>query len=293
LQLTATAATWHLPVALSRSVVLPLNSNLDVFGGLTGGASSKNVYQIDPSTGISATVGTMAAAVHDAAGAVIGSDFYVFGGTSSTVSAAVQHFSFSNSSHLSGSVVANLPAKRDDLAAATVNGQVYLVGGYDGKAWVPAIVNTSDGTTFATAAQLNPPVRYPAVATLNNNLYVIGGELSPSQADATTIQQVNLASDTVTNLSPLSAGLSHAAAVTLNGVIYVLGGRSGGHAIDTISELNPTTGLLQTVGHLPAARSDMGVAMMGNTAYLLGGETDSGTQVNTVVQVRLVPPGSA
>jgi N-acetylneuraminic acid mutarotase len=258
----------------------------------TGTASSKNVYQIDPVTGIATTVGTMATPVHDAAGAVIGSNYYVLGGGAATESAAVQQFTFTNSAHLTGSVVTNLPAKRADSVAVTVNGQTYLVGGFDGKVWLPSVLATSDGMTFTSVAQLNPAVRYPAAAALNGKLYVIGGELSPKQADATTVQQIDLQSFAVTNLSPLPVGLSHAAAAVINGTIYVFGGRSGGHAIATISTLNPTTGQLQpTAVTLPAARSDMGVAVVGQTVYLVGGNADNGTSVNTVVSVRLVAHG--
>src|ERR1700727_521256 len=42
MQLVASVETWHLPVALSRSVVLPVNTDLGVFGGLTAiGTSGK------------------------------------------------------------------------------------------------------------------------------------------------------------------------------------------------------------------------------------------------------------
>ncbi len=295
-QLVVAATTWHLPIPLSRQAVLPVSTNLAIFGGSTTGATSKNVYQIDPVTGSTTTLGTMATPVHDAAGAVIGSNYYVFGGGGTTETAAVQQFTFTNSAHLTGSVITNLPAKRADSVAVTVNGQTFLVGGFDGKQWLPSVVATSDGMTFTTVAQLSPAVRYPAAVALNGKLYVIGGELSPNHADATAVQQIDLQSFAVTKLAPLPAGLSHAAAAVINGKIYVFGGRSGGHAIATISTLNPTTGELQPTGMtLPAARSDMGVAVVGpivgQTVYLVGGEDTNNKPVNTVVSVRLVPHG--
>jgi N-acetylneuraminic acid mutarotase len=213
----------------------------------------------------------------------------VFGGGTTTDTDDVQQYSFSSATHLTGAVVAHLPAKRADVPAVNVDGQIYLVGGFDGKAWVPSILGTADGMSFQTTAQLVPAVRFAAVATLNGMLYVIGGELAPNAADATAVQQINLQTGAVTALSPLAAGLSHASAVTLNNTIYVFGGRSGGHAIDTISELNPATGQLLAVGHLPAARSNMGVAVVGQTAYLLGGEDDTGKPTTSVVTVSLVP----
>jgi N-acetylneuraminic acid mutarotase len=296
LQLVVAAASWHLPVPLSRSVVLPVNTNIGVFGGLTTGATSvgvtsKNIYEIDPVTGIGTAIATMTAPVHDAAGAVIGSDYYVFGGGAASESASVQKYTFTNSNTLTGSLAASLPSKRADLTATSFNGQVYLAGGFDGKQWLPSLLATTDGATFTALAQLATPVRYPAAAALNGKLYLIGGELAPKSADATNVQQIDLQTGAVTSLSPLPVGLSHASAAVVNNTIYVFGGRSGGHAIDTISVLNPATGQLQSVGQLPAARSDMGVTVVGSTAYLLGGETDTGKQVNTAVTVRLVAPG--
>jgi hypothetical protein len=292
LQLTVAATTWHLPTTLARAVVLPINTNLGIFGGLAGTTSSKAIYQIDPTTGIETTIGTMAAAVHDASGAVITGNYFVFGGGGTTETAAVQQFSFSNSTHLTASVAGNLPAKRADSATASVNGQTYVVGGFDGKKWLGDVLATTDGVTFNVIAQLSTPVRYPAVAALNGKLYVIGGETSPNSADATTVQQVDLQTNAVTNLGPLPAGLSHASAAVLNGSIYVFGGRSGGHAITTVSLFNPTTGQLQPVATMPVARSDMGLAVVGQTAYLVGGEGDNAKPVNGVFAARLAPPGA-
>jgi N-acetylneuraminic acid mutarotase len=292
LQLSVTATTWHLPIPLSRSVVLPINTNLGVFGGLTGTTSSKAIYQIDPTTGIATNVGSMASAVHDSSGAVISGNYFVFGGGGTTETAAVQQFTFSNSAKLAASIAGTLPAKRADSASATFNGQYYLAGGFDGKKWLPDVIATTDGVTFNSIAQLPTPVRYPAVAALNGKLYIIGGETSPSSADATTVQQVDLQTMAVTTLSPLPAGLSHASAAVLNGAIYVFGGRSGGHAIATVSLFNTTTGQLQPVTQLPAARSDMGAAVVGQTVYLVGGEGDNAKPVTGVMAARLVTPGS-
>jgi N-acetylneuraminic acid mutarotase len=291
-QLVVAATSWSLPEALSRSVVLPVGTNVGIFGGLTaGGVSSRNVYQVDPTNGMSTTAGTMASPVHDAAGAVIAGSYFIFGGGGTTETAAVQKFTAAAPNHLTGSLAGNLPAKRADLTVATENGHTYLVGGYDGSKWLAPVLDTTDGGAFITVAQLNPAVRYPAVAALNGKLYVIGGELSPNEADANNVQVIDLKSFAVTQLGPLPEALSHAAAAVLDGTIYVFGGRSMGHAVDTISVFNTTTGQLNPVGHLPAARSDMGVGVVGQTVYLIGGEGDNGKPVSSVVTAHLSSAG--
>jgi hypothetical protein len=290
----AVLATWHLPVALSHEVVLPANNvNLGVFGGMTATGTSDKIYEIDPTTGTATAVGSLPVAVHSAGGAVIGSSYYVFGGGSTSETAAVQQFSFANTTTVTGSVIGNLPAKRAELSTVTVNNTVYLVGGFDGKAYLAGILSTSDGMSFTAGATLRPAVRYAAVAAANGMLYVIGGEVAPNAADSTAVQQVNLQSGTVTTLTPLPVGLSHAAAVVLNNTIYILGGRSGGHALATISQFNPATGQLTAVGTLPGgARSDMGVVVIGGTAYVVGGAGNNGQPLNTVVMINLSPGAS-
>ncbi len=290
-QLVVAATTWSLPEALSRSVVLPVNADVGVFGGLTTGATSGHVYQIDPTSGTATLMGTMPSPVHDSAGAVIVGGWFVFGGGAATETASVQHFTVSTPNHMTGSVVGDLPTKRADLVTVTANSHTYIVGGFDGNKWLPQVLDTTDGSAFNTVAQLAPPVRYPAAAAVNGKLYVIGGELSPNQADATAVQAIDLQTNAVTQLGPLPTALSHAAAATLNGTIYVFGGRTGGHSIDTISVLNTTTGQLQPVAHLPAARSDMGVGVVGQTVYLVGGEGDNGKPVTTVFTAHLATAG--
>jgi N-acetylneuraminic acid mutarotase len=287
-QLVVSAAPWQLPAALSREVVLPLGSGLALFGGLgTGNKTNANLIAVDPTNGKNVTLGLLPHPVHDAAGATIGTTLYVFGGGAATEAAFVQAFTFDQNNKSKPSTVGSLPAKRADLATASASGSVFLVGGFDGKVWLPGVLETSDGTTFTTIAQLSTPVRYPAAAALNGKLYVFGGEVSPSQADATTIQQIDLQSHAVTIVGQIAGGLSHAVATNLNGVVYVFGGRSGGHAVDTVSVFDPVSGQLQPVGHLPAPTSDMGIATLNQTVFLVGGENDAKKEVSTVFTARL------
>ena len=293
-QLTVAAATWHLSAPLSRVTVLPVNGNLAVFGGRTSAnTTSKSVIQIDPATGIGQEVAQLPTPVHDAAGAVIGGSYFIFGGGSTALSAAVQEFvPTAPANKLTGSVVAQLPSRRADMVAASATGQVLVVGGFDGTKWSAGILKTSDGTAFTTVAQLLTPVRYPAAAVLNGKVFVVGGEIAPNGSDSPAVQQIDMQTYAMTAVGQLPAGLSHAVAATVNGAIYVFGGRSGGHALDGISVLDPATGQLRLVGHLPTPTSDMGIAVIGQTVYLVGGEGDSGRPVATVFIARFGGAGT-
>jgi len=291
-QLTVAAAPWQLTTAVSRAVVLPLvvpgGTHIGLFGGLgPGSITSSAITDIDPATGKAVKVATLPKGVHDAAGAGIGSASFVFGGGAATESAGVQKLSIDAAGKATTSTAGTLPTKRADLVAVAAGGRVIVLGGFDGTHWLPSVLETTDGSTFTTIAQLTTPVRYPAVTVADNKIYVFGGELTGSQADATVVQAIDLETHAVTVAGQLPGGLSHASAATLNGVMYIFGGRSGGQAVDVVSAFDPRTGQLRTVGHLPAPTSDMGIATVGQTTYLVGGETSAGKQVNTVFSAKL------
>ena len=281
--------SWLLPTPLSRAVALADGSQIRLLGGLgPQGVTTPNVAQIDPATGQATPVGTLADPVHDAAGAVLGGRDFVFGGGATTVVSTVQALSSNASAGAASTRTGTLPAPRADLSSATVGGKAIIVGGYDGAAWSPDVLETSDGTTFQVLTKLPQPVRYAAVAAVGQRVYVIGGEL-PSGGDATTIQMIDLRTHTATVVGQLPLGLSHAGAAVIGGGLYLFGGRAGGHAVDTISKLDLSTYVPQFVARLPVAASDMALVTVGSTLYLLGGENDAGTPIASVAQASLGP----
>jgi hypothetical protein len=303
--LVISLASWRLSSPTSRAVALSVDGNIDVLGGLTGTGNTTTgaVVQLDPVIGRAESVGTLQVAVHDAAGAAIGSKYYVFGGGAATLTAASQSFSPDVAQGAPSTAVAGqLPSKRADLAAAIApNGTVYLAGGYDGTNFIPSVLSTRNGSTFATVGQLAVPVRYPAAAVLDNQLLVIGGDTGPSatssagQAATDDIQAVDLKTGQVSVAAHLPAPLSHASAATLNGSVYVFGGRSNGDVVDTVYKLTPgPAGITaSTDGSLPLPSSDMAVATLGQSAYLIGGEGQLGQPGQSVFVARMVTPAAA
>jgi hypothetical protein len=81
----------------------------------------------------------------------------------------------------------------------------------------------------------------------------------------------------------------------LDGSVYLFGGRSAGHALDTVYKLDPTIAAFSQAGSLPVPTSDMTVVLLGETAYLLGGEGQLAQPDQSVMVARLSsttsPPG--
>ena len=76
--------------------------------------------------------------------------------------------------------------------------------------------------------------------------------------------------------------LAGAAAVTIGGHVYVAGGdTTGGSTVGTIWAFDPPAGKLLAAGNLQSPVANAGLALVGHTAWLVGGES-GGTPVANV-----------
>ena len=307
LVLQVTPAPYQLPAPVTRAVALPDQRGILIAGGLDTAQTSINaVTQLDPVTGQTGQAGYLAVATHDAAGAMLNGRPVVFGGGAQASIADVQIGPAVQPGATSPAVAwtktGPLPGPRSDLTSAAIGGQAYLVGGYNGTGYNPDVLVTSDGRSFAVAARLAVPVRYPAVAALGSQLFVFGGQTPAGTTDA--IQRVDLATGKTAVTGHLPSALVYATAVTMDGQIYVAGGQtatatSGSGLARPSSALTTSTqvlsftpagarGQVRLVGQLPVPVASAAAAVWHGTGYLVGGESN-GRPVPTVTTLRLVP----
>ena len=284
---------WSLDTALSRQVVLAgTGPMLTVVGGLSASNSSLDrVFSLDTTSGQVSNLGTLAAGVHDAAGARLGSSDLLFGGGTPLTVADTERFAApSGPSPVTASSMGHLPQPRSDSSAVTIGSTAYIVGGYDGTRPDPQVLATTDGKRFSVVASLPVPVRYPAVAVLGDKIYVFGGEAitgagAGSPVDA--LQIVDPGARTATEIGHLPHPLMGAAAAVIAGHVYVAGGvgaatsGAGGADLADVWAFDPATGKLLRAGTLPSPVAFTGVAVVGSRAWLVGGER-SGSPVTSV-----------
>ncbi len=293
-RLVIALTSWRLPSPVSRAVVLAYGRRIVVLGGLASGdVSTDAIWRVDPTSGSATRLGQLTTAVHDAAGAAFGNRIDVFGGGSFSTVATVQ--SLVGHSTSSG---AALPTPRSDLAAATIGSRTYVLGGFDGTSLQRPILETTDGSHFRVAGELTESVRYPAVASLGADVYVVGGQLGTHESTATggqtsDIQRFDPATAHTAVIGHLPISLGHASAVVLGGELFVLGGRTGTTLSDAIWRVDPKTGHVTRIGTFSYPRSDAGTVTIGDKAYLVGGETTGPTApLDTVVELRLTQTSS-
>ena len=289
LKLRVETSPHRLPAPVSGEAVVPEAKGLLVIGGLDrSGASIDSVLRLDGESGSTSTAGTLSQPLHDAAAAALPGGVLVFGGGSTTTIADVERLVPGQA----GEVVGRLPVARSDLSAVTVGDRAYVLGGYDGRETVGAILQTSDGTKIKTIARLPVPVRYPAVVARGSKVYAFGGEES-SGADTTTIQMLDTTTGRVSVVGHLPGPLAHASAIELDGRIYVIGGRLDGSTTDQVLRFDPARGTAAPAGRLPSPVQNAAAGVVGGVGYLIGGLTPQEDPLSSIVTLRLMPGSPA
>ena len=287
LTLRVTRTAYHLPAGISREVVLARGQNLLIIGGITQQLTTTGtIIQLNPVTGQATRAGQLADPAHDAAGAVLGGRPYLFGGGDLAELAAVQALRHRGTAAVAG----QLPRPRSDISSVTLGSTAYLIGGYDGTSWIGTVLATTNGRAFSRVADLPVPVRYAAVAGDGMRIWVFG-VLTPA-GNSRVIQQVNLGTGKASVVGRMPAAMSAATAVTLQGRIFIAGGQvtKGGGAVAPSRKVlayDPVHHRVTTVGKLPVAVTNAAAAVVGGTAFLVGG-TNGSQQVTTVAELRLV-----
>lgn len=247
------------------------DGGLLVAGGLQpGDVSSDQVWHIDPGTGARTRLGTLADAVHDAAGGVLQGRPTVLGGGASSSLSVVQQ------GRARWRVTGHLPGPRSDLSATTQDNGLVVVGGYDGVHSPRTVLETGDGRQFHLVARLPHGVRYAGVAALNGQVWVLGGE--ENGRELREVYRVDPVTGRVTRVGRLPGPLGHEAVVAVGDRLLVLGGRpTTDTAADRMWWFNPFTGGWRRAGRLPYPVADAPAVTFGGATYLLGGETPSFT----------------
>jgi hypothetical protein len=307
-----TPAPYLLPAGIAGESVLASGRDLLIAGGITAatgagrpGGPSTEVTRLDPVTGRAAPDGRLAAPASGAAAAVIGGRAYLFGGGRSLFGGGRSLFGggrslFGPQGGLAALVqalapggraatVGRLPGARSGLAAATMGGTTYLAGGSTGPG--ATVLATRDGSAFQVVTRLPVAVRYPVVAAAGGQIWVLGGEARSGLTS--DIQEVSPATGRATVAGHLPEPLAAAAGFSLGGRIYLAGGetRLRGRLAPTATvwSFSPRGRTASPAGRLPVAGAGAAAAVIGGTAFLVGG-TDGQRPIPAVTELR---PASA
>ncbi len=285
---TAAVAGFRLPATLSRAVAFAVpGGRMLVAAGLHDGERSTGaVLDIDPQGSTVLVAGRLPTAVHDAAGATLASAPTVFGGGAASEVGAIQQV---DATGRTARGVGALPVPTSDAVAVSTERGVVLAGGYDGTRTLAQVLLLSAPGSVRTLSPLPVPVRYPAIAAVgpgnDQRVLLFGGESGGVATDA--VQEIDPGSGAARVVGHLPARRTQAMAVALGGTIFIAGGAaagtSGAQVFSDVLRYDPRAHSFSPAGTLPYATSDAAVAVVGQRAYLVGGETPARTDKTIVL----------
>lgn len=264
-----------LPSPLQDAAAVSLaDGTLALLGGLDGNDTSTAGVLVFDGSRVSVR-SQLPLPQHDAQGALLGNDAYVFGGGQVSSYDHVLRFDPADGSV---SRAGALPRATSDAAVASIGGTAYVVGGYDGARALDTIVAWRPGSPARIVARLPLSLRYAAVAAVAGQLVIAGG--THGEAAEREILRFDPASGLVTAIGRLPNPLTHAPAVALGGRVYVIGGRgpASGSQTREILAIDPASGAVTRVGRLPEALSDAAAAVLGGRMVLAGGQSAARTE---------------
>ena len=183
-------------------------------------------------------------------------------------------------------VLAPMPASRQEVAVAALDGRVFVIGGFSGSADPVATVNVYDPATnqWETRAPLPAPTHHAAAAVAAGKLYVIGGYTGGRlrwMASQITYEY-DPARDSWATRALMPTPRGGLAAASLGNRIHALGGDSNG-ATNVHEIYDPATNRWSTANPLPTARDHLAAVAFQDRVWAIGGrESFLGTQYANV-----------
>ena len=243
---------------------------LYVIGGQSEGAASDQVLRFDSAGKAWVAFSAKPTAVSDVQAAVIGSRIYVPGGRAKS-GEVLDVFEAYEPQRDRWVTLAKLPQARSGYALATVEGKLYLFGGWDGKAYRDEVWQYNpDGDTWVERAKLPTPRAYAAAAAIDGQIYVVGGEDGTGPLSVNERYTPSNESDGSpwATAVPLPAKASHIAATASNGWLFVIGGSD---SAGRLLVARPGSGGWDVRATPLASLADLRAQAVNDRLYIVGG----------------------
>jgi N-acetylneuraminic acid mutarotase len=300
----------EMPTARSGLGVVTVNGKIYAIGGENGDVTLRTNEEYDPATNTWTTKASMPTARSRFAIAVYQGKIYVMGGTTGSGDIMGQQLATDANEVYdpltdTWETKTPLPTPRQDLGAQTVNGKIYTLSGIRSEALfiTPRFDATEvyDPANDSWTKKASIPTRVWGYAStvVDNKIYVIGGwNMTPSgwsPADSNQVYDPEM--DIWSYRAAPKVALARSAAGTTTGVmaperIYVVGGMDEYHIRDLTQAYNSQPNAWSSGKTMPTARYGLGVAVVNDEFYAIGGSVGVGDNYTAVaVNERYTPLG--
>jgi N-acetylneuraminic acid mutarotase len=167
-----------------------------------------------------------------------------------------------------------LGTTRTEVAAAAVDGVLYVVGQYLGGT-APSGANEAFDPrigTWALRASLPAELHHACAAAVDGRLYVVGGYQAAGGAAVSTLHAYDPAADAWTALRPMPTARGALVCPVVDGRIYAIGGDGASGDTGAVEVYDPTTDAWDTgLPLLPTPRNHIAGAALDGKIYVVGG----------------------
>ncbi len=193
------------------------------------------------------------------------------------------------------------PMKRTEVAAAALDGRIYVVGGFE-KPSLGNMLNFSitpsveiyDPATDRWASKSPMPVglHHVGIGVVGGRLYVIGGYSQSAFSvwnPVATVYVYDPAKDSWTERAPMPTARGALSVTEHEGRLYAIGGydRKGNNA--QVEVYDPLRNVWTTAASLPTPRDHLATATVAGKIYAIGGRMDGDYSRNLAVVERYDP----
>ncbi|XP_004863958.1 kelch-like protein 17 isoform X2 [Heterocephalus glaber] len=133
--------------------------------------------------------------------------------------------------------------------------------------------------TWTSIAAMSTRRRYVRVATLDGNLYAVGGYDSSSHL--ATVEKYEPQVNSWTPVASMLSRRSSAGVAVLEGALYVAGGNDGTSCLNSVERYSPKAGAWESVAPMNIRRSTHDLVAMDGWLYAVGGN-DGSSSLNSI-----------
>jgi N-acetylneuraminic acid mutarotase len=164
---------------------------------------------------------------------------------------------------------ANMLTARMACGASSVDGKIYVIGGYlnnlTGLSTVEAYDPETD--TWAKKADMPTPRLTLATSVVNGKIYAIGGS---SNGNISTVEEYDPVKDTWEKKANMPTARNWFATSVVNDKIYAIGG-GGGSGMSIVEEYDPATDTWTRKADMPTRRWGLSTGVANGRIYAIGG----------------------
>ena len=172
--------------------------------------------------------------------------------------------------------LAGLPTPRSEVAAAELNGKIYVFGGFGAGATANEEYDIA-ADTWQIRAPIPKGVDHPAAAAVGGKLYLIGG-FDGRWGPVGDVWAYDPEEDTWTQKTELPTPRGALGAAVVDGKIYAIGGVGKSGDVGTTEVYDPATDTWTRRSPMPTARDHIAVAASGEKIFVAGGRLGSFAQ---------------